>query len=182
MQECHKLGQLVEEHWFMLGKVASQQNIELVRQIGQLAHFAAYADAEIWEKVEAMQNTAEVDADEPPPSLKATEWKVLSNPALAPSARDFKVTAVLPPLGYEYVLKQVVLVERLREVRALVGFTRIESPGDFAEVVEFPEEMYLGSAVCRAYQLAGSFVARGGLSCLSLFAGDLVRTRQQVSG
>jgi len=135
-----KLGQLVEEHWFILGKVASQQNIELLRQIGQLAHFAAYADAEIWEKVEAMQNTTEADADAPPLSLKAPEWKVLSNPALAPSARDFKVTAVPPPPGYEHVLKQVVLVERLREVRALVGFTRIESPGDFAEVIEFPEE------------------------------------------
>jgi hypothetical protein len=70
-----KLGQLVEEHWFMLGKVASQQNIELLRQIGQLAHFAAYSDAEIWEKVEAMQNTAEVDADAPPLSLKAPEVK-----------------------------------------------------------------------------------------------------------
>jgi hypothetical protein len=32
----------------------------------------------------------------------------------------------------------VVLVERLREVRALVGFTRIGSPGDFNDVSEVP--------------------------------------------
>ena len=31
-------------------------------------------------------------------------------------------------------------MERLREVRALVGFTRIESPGDYAETGELPEE------------------------------------------
>ena len=64
---------------------------------------------------------------------------MLSNPGSAPSAPDFKVAAVAPPAGYEGVVKQVVLVERLREVRALIGFTRIESPGEFSDVVEFPE-------------------------------------------
>lgn len=58
----------------------------------------------------------------------------------APTARDFKVSPVAPSAGYEDVIKQVVLVERLREVRALVGFTRIEAPGDFTEMDEVPEE------------------------------------------
>lgn len=34
----------------------------------------------------------------------------------------------------------MVLVERLREVRALIGFTRIESPGDLADVEDFPRD------------------------------------------
>jgi hypothetical protein len=132
--------QLVEEHWHVLGKVTSQQNIELLRMIGQLEHFSAYSDAAIWEKVEARKNDVEDDFDEDrPPNLKAPEWKVLSNPGTAPSAPDFKVAAVAPPAGYEGVVKQVVLVERLREVRALIGFTRIESPGEFSDLVEFPE-------------------------------------------
>ena len=38
------------------------------------------------------------------------------------------------------MISQVVLAERLREVRALVGFTRIESPGDYTEVGNFPQE------------------------------------------
>ena len=135
-----KLGQLVEDHWQLLGKVTSQQNIELLRLIGQLEHFSAYSDANIWEKVEAKKNTSETSDDLPLPSLKVPEWKVLSNPTIAPDARDFKVRAVLPPQGYEHMIKQVVLVERLREVRALIGFTRIESPGDFTEVAEIPEE------------------------------------------
>ncbi len=135
-----RLAQLVAEHWHILGKTTSQQNIELLRQIGQLEHFASYSDAAIWEKVESKQNEREEDAGTTPTSLKAPEWQVLSNPLLAPSARDFKVTAVKPPSGYEQVLKQVVLVERLREVRALIGFTRIESPGDFTEAQELPAE------------------------------------------
>src|SRR6266536_815348 len=136
-----RLAQLVEEHWHISGKVTSQQNIELLRLIGQLERFSAYADAEIWEKVEARKNDVEEDDDEDtPPNLKAPEWNVLSNPGAAPSAPDFKVTAVASPSGYESVLKQVVLVERLREVRALIGFTRIESPGEFSDVAEIPEE------------------------------------------
>src|SRR2546422_11301342 len=110
-----KLGQLVEEYWHLLGKATSQQNIELLRQIGQLEHFSAYADADIWEKVEARNNVFDASDDTPPPSLKVPEWKVLSNPTAAPEAHDFKVTAVAVPQGYEHVLKQVVLVERLRE-------------------------------------------------------------------
>lgn len=135
-----KLGQLVEDHWHLLGKVTSQQNIELLRGIGQLEHFSAYSDEDIWEKVEARKNDSEASDDAPLPSLKVPEWKVLSNPTVAPDARDFKVRTVSAPQGYENVIKQVVLVERLREVRALIGFTRIELPGDFTEVAEVPEE------------------------------------------
>ncbi|GER90547.1 hypothetical protein KDW_47090 [Dictyobacter vulcani] len=42
--------------------------------------------------------------------------------------------------GYEQYIQQVVLVERLREVMALTGFTRIESLNDFAEEKELPKD------------------------------------------
>src|SRR6266700_284573 len=133
-----RLAQLVEEHWHVFEKVKDQQNIDLLKQLGLLQHFAMYGAAEIWEKVEAKKNQA-TSGDSPAPGLKVPEWRVLSNTSLAPSARDFKVTAVPPPAGYEEYLEQVVLVERLREVRALIGFTRIEAPGDFSEMMEVPE-------------------------------------------
>ena len=50
------------------------------------------------------------------------------------------MTPVAAPKGYEQYFDKVVLVERLREVRALVGFTRIESPGDYAETGELEEK------------------------------------------
>lgn len=136
------LGQLVDEHWHVLGKVTSAQNIELLRQIGQLELLANYTTEAIWSKVEAKTAATESKGDGKigRPYLKAPEWHVLSNPTTAPVAHDFKVRAVAAPLGYEHFLKQVVLVERLREVRALIGFTRIESPGNFEEVIELPEE------------------------------------------
>ncbi len=134
------LGQLVEEHWHLLGKASSIQNIELLRQIGQLERFIGYSDETIWSKVEEKKHALQDATDAQPQYLKAPEWRVLSHPTLAPVAHDFKVKAVEPPAKYRHALKQVVLVERLREVRALVGFTRIESPGDFEDAVELPLE------------------------------------------
>ena len=37
-------------------------------------------------------------------------------------------------------VSRVVLAERLREVRSLIGFTRIESPGDATEIEEYPPD------------------------------------------
>ncbi|HXZ04168.1 MAG TPA: DUF1998 domain-containing protein [Ktedonobacteraceae bacterium] len=133
-----KLGQLVDDHWHILEKVENQQNIDLLKQLEVLQHFATYTTEEIWEKIEQRKYQSS-DEDSQAPSLKTPEWQVLSNPKAAPDARDFKVTAVPLPAGYEAYLEQVVLVERLREVRALIGFTRIEAPGDFSEMLEVPE-------------------------------------------
>lgn len=135
-----RLGQLVEAHWHLLSKAQSLQNVELFRQIGQLEQFALYSDAQIWQAVEVRQQEAEDEMPDQPQHLKVPEWQVLCHPELAPTTRDFKAVAVSPPTGYEQVLRQVVLVERLREVRALTGFTRIEAPGDFMEVDELAEE------------------------------------------
>jgi hypothetical protein len=136
-----RLEQLVEEYWHLLSKTTSEQNIQLLRQIGQLEQFAAYSDAAIWQKVEVHKIAKDQrdQDDDTPQNLKVPEWQVLSHPARAPIARDFKVTPVAPPTGYERLIEQVVLVERLREVRALIGFTRIEAPGDFTEMYEIPE-------------------------------------------
>ena len=47
-------------------------------------------------------------------------------PAISPCA------GLLRPKGYTSLFEDAVLLERLREVRALMAFTRIESKGDFA--------------------------------------------------
>ncbi len=44
-----------------------------------------------------------------------------------------------PPKRYANYFEKIVLAERLREVRALVGFTRIESPSDYDNPAAFPE-------------------------------------------
>jgi hypothetical protein len=124
------LGQLVDEHWHILENATSQQNIALLRSVMQLPRFTAYRDEEIWGKVEVKRNGKEEETQIAPTTLKVPEWQVLSNPAATLPTHDFKVISSPVPSGYEHLLKQVVLVERLRVVQSLIGFTRIESPGD----------------------------------------------------
>jgi hypothetical protein len=126
-----RLGKLLDEYWHILEFATSEQNIQLLRQLNSLSRIdAAFSDAEIWARVEVRKNGT-LEADEPRPvGLKVPEWRVLSDPSTTEATHDFKAVSVPPPAGYEQLLKQVVLVERLRVVQSLVGFTRIESPGD----------------------------------------------------
>jgi hypothetical protein len=107
--------------------------LEAFRQIGQLRAFADYSDAELWDAVEAKRNTTVTGESSQPADLIGPEWKVFSQPDPSLNSTDFHLTAARVPERYARFLSQVVLVDRLRVVRALVGFTRIASPGDFTE-------------------------------------------------
>jgi hypothetical protein len=133
-----RLGQLVEAQWVTLEPVANAQNVGLLRQVGMLPQFKAYNDEQVWNAIER-KRAGQAISDEPS-GLKTPEWQVFINPDNAPALKDFRVSKVDPPPAYVDVIEQVVLVERLREVRALIGFTRITSPGDLVESTEVPEE------------------------------------------
>lgn len=61
--------------------------------------------------------------------IKWPEWEALTRPHPDPWPA-FKSRITSAPEGYEAVINQVVLVDRLREVNALVGFTRVDPPDE----------------------------------------------------
>jgi len=124
-----RLLQLVEEYWQILSKTSSQQNIEPLHQIGQFPRLASYSASEIWSQVAARLKSERAAATEHV-GLKVPEWHSLSQPATSGTTHDFKTTSVAVPSGYESSLQQVVLVERLRIVQSLIGFTRLEAPNE----------------------------------------------------
>ncbi len=132
-----KLGQLVERNWAELEECESARDVKLKRKL--LKGLATYTEQQIWEAVEKKRNASGQDEEELP-DLRRPEWEVFSNPDPNRNDRDFKLRVVEPPNSYKRVLKQVVLAERLREVRSLIGFTRIESAGDYTEIGDFPKE------------------------------------------
>jgi len=135
-----KLDQLVEEDWAVLEKATSLDVLKAFRAIGQVQALAEFSDEEVWKAIEKKRATFAGDAPAEPVDVKAVEWQAFSEPSTARTARDFRLTEVDPPDGFGGAVSRVVLVERLREVRALVGFTRIGSPGDFTDLAELPEE------------------------------------------
>lgn len=136
-QASGKLKQLVEDNWTTLEKVQSEQNIELLQSLSQLRDLSEYTPAEIWQAVQAKKNAQPEDGGDPS-DLKTPEWEVFTDPGSAEKGRDFQLRVAPPPKRYAKYFEKVVLAERLREVRALVGFSRIESPSDYDNPAAFP--------------------------------------------
>ena len=136
-----KLGQLVELNWAELDECESARDVKMKRKL--LKGFSVYNDDQIWEAVVKRKEATGQD-EGGYPDLREPEWQVFSNPDPSLNGRDFKLRVVEAPKAYRKFLKKVVLAERLREVRALTGFTRIESPGDYTEIGDFPKEQRVG--------------------------------------
>jgi hypothetical protein len=133
-----RLGQLVDGNWHVLEKATSREVLAAFRMIGQLVDFTDFSDDALWSAIEKKRmGTAETESTQ---SLKAPEWRVFTQHKESNSSADFRTLPVATPEEYSNVISQVVLVERLREVRALIGFSRIESPGEFGDAEAFPPE------------------------------------------
>lgn len=150
-QATDKLAQLVVENWAVLEKAASREVIAAFRAINQLKDFGKYTDDDIWAAVVKKREGAAEPTKEPG-DLKSPEYEVFTNPAAVQESRYFKLRAVEPPDGFASYFDKVVLVEKLREVRAVIGFTRIESPRDFDSPLEVPPD---AGCACRGRHRPG---------------------------
>ena len=126
----NKVDQVVEESWADLQDVETEQNVKLVKRF--MPELAKFSDVEVWTAIQRRKEN--LGAKDETSDLKRPEWEVLSNPDPDKNGRDFRLTQVTPPQKYRHVFAKVVKMERLREVRALTGFTRIDAPGDIAEI------------------------------------------------
>ena len=133
--------QLIEENWGVLKNVTGPQIVAFMRSVGQLGRLSQYSDEKIFAAIQQHQhNLATASTQNTRPDLKTPEWKVFTehNPAL--NSDEFRLRPVEVPPAYRGLLKQVVLVERLREVTALVGFTRIDAGGEMTDELDIPTE------------------------------------------
>ncbi|MBX7104577.1 MAG: DUF1998 domain-containing protein [Gemmataceae bacterium] len=138
-QEAGKLAQLVDEQWANLHDVESEREIEkLLRKVPSMRDLYDYTPSEIWQAVQT-KKSATPDEGGDLADLKTPEWEVFIAPDSVEKGRDFQLRVAQPPQRYAKYFEKVVLAERLREVRALVGFTRIESPSDYDNPAAFPE-------------------------------------------
>lgn len=131
-----KLPQLIEERWVVLQHVSQKEFVGPARAMGNLKGLEDYSDDEVWGAIEAKRSGEPAGADDA--NLKTPEWEVFVRADAAANTKDFLLRSVAPPKGFEAYFEKVVMVERLREVRALTAFTRIESPGDYADATEIP--------------------------------------------
>lgn len=156
-----RLMRAVEDNWNELRKVETQQELAFLRKYGKTslaALFSDYDDAKLWKGIVDFRQPRE--SVEPPSDLKLPEWRVFSGIETTPESPNLKLRTVAAPKGFEKFFEPVVLVERLREVRALIGFSRIESNGDFSDALE-PSELRLAPLAAKPPEWAPVTEVRG---------------------
>jgi hypothetical protein len=130
-QTSSPLSQLVADGWMFFHDVESAEEVGFVlktlKKTAQLPGIEAFTPMEVWEGVEAHRSgtTALEQSD-----LKGPEWDVLTAPNPPTDYPHFMSTKVAVPAGFEAAVARVLLLERLREVNALIAFTRVESPDE----------------------------------------------------
>ncbi len=75
--------------------------------------------------------------------IKGPEWKVLTDPESPRDGPHFLSKSAPVPTGFENRIYGILLLERLREVNALLGFTRVEAPEEGG-----PDERPLMARLC----------------------------------
>lgn len=125
------LAQLVEDGWTFLEDVSSTHEVGFVvktlKKTAQLPGIEQFTSEQIWSAIEAHRNGG---ADVGQSELKEPEWQVLTADEPPTDSPHFMSKKVAIPKGFELAITRVLLLERLREVNALLGFTRIESPDE----------------------------------------------------
>lgn len=127
------VGDEVAAHWNILGTQTSKQLVGvLIDGLEDLKPLRSFDLDAVWAVIEAIRAqggpAANDDDKAEPGDLLTAEWELLSHPTTEREDADFRARPTPVPPTFADALQQVVLVSRLREVRALLGFTRIAAP------------------------------------------------------
>lgn len=126
-------------HESALEKISGPKDIEVGIEMGFLPGLSGYTPEAVWEALEARR--AQAEKPPTPLDIRRDEFLALrAEPNLAEATRrEFEIEPVAVPEGFEGKLARLVVVRRLKEVRALDGFSRIDSAFDIAFDEEQPE-------------------------------------------
>lgn len=120
---------IVAAHWELLGQLPNAVVMQsIIDGMDVLRGLRGTPTEEVWAVVEGLRSSGGPSTDEPESDLLQAEWRLLSRPTTDREDNDFRATPTGTPAGYEKLIDQVVLVSRLREVQALLGFTRLTAP------------------------------------------------------
>lgn len=143
------LSQLVEDGWEDFSDVESVAELKgllkAFRKRGVLRGIERYEPDEIWQAIEKKRNDPGAEQAVSEGDMKLPEWEVLTHPSPPTDWPHFMSERIPGPAKYSSVLQGVLLLKRLREVNALVGYTRVDAP----EESDDPEERPPMADLCR---------------------------------
>lgn len=134
--------QLIDDGWEDLADTESIEELKGIMKMmskrGILPELQKYDLSEVWEAIQQKRDGGGDPQTIYEGDIKTPEWEVLTAPELPTDWPHFLGKRIDPPVAFRHIIRSVVLVERLREVNALVGYTRVEAPDESMEDDERP--------------------------------------------
>ena len=147
--EGSELDGLVADHWTNLNGVINVATIPAFRQGGLLPGFEKFSDDQIFAAIERYRSGAgaspggagSANASSDSTDLKLPEWQTFTKSRERVEDRSLSFRSMPIPDDFKADISRIVRVDRLREAQALIGFTRLLSPGEFGEWDDDVNEM-----------------------------------------
>lgn len=124
------LAQIIADHWDSFSDVEDVSElkgvVKTLQKFGTVPGIDKFETEKIWGAIAAHRIGGSETVEQA--DIKGPEWEALSSPNPPTDYPYFMSRAVVTPTGFEKTISRVLLLERLREVNALMGFTRVEAP------------------------------------------------------
>ena len=135
------ISQLVQDGWDYFEDVESEAEVSLViktlKKSGALPGIDKHTASAVWSVIQSIRN-GEAQSQISEADIKGPEWDVLTDPHPPTDWPHFLSKSADVPSGFGSQISSVLLLERLREVNALLGFTRVEAPEETTNPDERP--------------------------------------------
>ena len=139
-QAKDSLGQLIDDGWDFFHDLDGVEEVPLtvkmLKKTGALPGIDQYSAELIWAAIEERRSGGDANVTES--DIKGPEWRVLTDPSPVNDYPHFTSEIVAVPARFKSKISRVLLLKRLREVNALLGFTRVEAPDDSADLAAGP--------------------------------------------
>lgn len=148
--EKNQLSQLVLDGWSYFSDVESLDEVKIViktlTKSSSLPGIESYDPQDVWKIVKDKKEGKMAESVVTEGDIKGPEWEVLTSPNPPTDWPHFLSRKTDTPNRYKEFIDSVLLLERLREVNALVGYTRVEAPEETTD----PQDRPLMADLCRA--------------------------------
>ncbi|MBS3955308.1 MAG: DUF1998 domain-containing protein [Methylomicrobium sp.] len=131
-QNGSPLQQIIVDHWEDFADTEDlselKGTIKALKKRGEAQGIEKYEVESVWLAIQQYRDGSDQVVGQA--DIKGPEWEVLSSANPPTDYPHFMSTPTAVPDGFKERISRVLLLERLREVNALIGFTRVESPDE----------------------------------------------------
>lgn len=130
------LGKIIDDGWDNFVDLESKEELRIVLKTisknNLLPGIEKFELDDIWIKInQAKEGNSNAIGGVTELEIKLPEWKVLTRAEPKTDWPHFMIREVGVPSAFEDFIQSVRILDRLREVNALIGFTRIDAPDEF---------------------------------------------------